>query len=357
MHIDTDVVPFEPHPLVPGGDAQTIVGRYLPGPTSLEQETKHLIELPDGDKLCVLESKLSHWREGGPAALLVHGLAGCARSPYVMRIGRDLARLGVRVLAMNLRGAGDGFGHAKQTYHSGKSEDLRAVLDWYGKQAADSKVALIGFSLGGNLVLKLAAEASTDPVGCLDCVIAANPPIDLEFCSLQLKVARNRLYDWNFVRILKAEVDRLHTRFPELGSVDLRNVRTVFEFDDAYTSMRHGFAGALDYYRRASSAPLLERIEIPGLVIHAADDPFIPPSQFTDARFPASLELDLVAHGGHLGFLSRRPWSESRRWLDRRILAWLVKHWQGRGSFSTDDSSFVSSSSLGESLTTGSHSR
>ena len=107
----------------------------------------------------------------------------------------------------------------------------------------------------------------------LDCVVAANPPIDLTACSLVLRHRHNRLYDRNFVRSLRAEVARRHALFPDLGPVDLTQVRTLFDFDDQYVAPRSGFAGASDYYARSSSAPLIPQIAIPGLVVHAEDDP------------------------------------------------------------------------------------
>src|SRR5262245_32781094 len=129
------VVPeFEPHPLLRGGHLQTIAGRYLPSPRPSLRATYHEIPLGDGDRLVALDSPPS-WGRGGPAAILVHGLAGCARSPYVVRVAVRLVRMGVRVVRMNLRGAGLGFGLARGIYHSGRTEDLRAVAAWLAGRA------------------------------------------------------------------------------------------------------------------------------------------------------------------------------------------------------------------------------
>ena len=209
-------------------------------------------------------------------------------------------------------------------YHAGRSDDLRSVISWLEHRAPGSPIALAGFSLGANLALKLAAEAADRPVDGLDCVLAANPPIDLSACAAAMRRPENRLYDWNFVRWLRAEVTRLHRRFPELGPPDLRQVRSVYEFDDRYTAPRNGFASALDYYTRSSALPLIPRIRLPGLVVHAADDPFIPAAPFHDARFPANLSFELVRQGGHLGYISRVPWQGDRRWLETRMAAWLA---------------------------------
>lgn len=352
------VIPrFEPHPLARGGHAQTVLGRLIGSKAPALSACPHWIELEDQDKLSVLLTTPATWTAGDPVAVLVHGLTGDAGSVYVARPALDFCRLGIRVARMNLRGAGAGFGHARGIYHSGRTEDLRAVLNWLAERSPGSPIAMVGFSLGGNLVLKLAAEAASDPVHGLDCVLSANPPVDLAAGSRKLSQGANRFYEWNFVRTLRAQVRRLHERFPELGPVDLSHVRSIHDFDDAYTAKRCGFASAAEYYEICSSAPRIKEIRIPGLVIHSADDPFIPPEPLLSVPFPSSLEFELVPHGGHLGYLSRSAWAGSRHWLDRRLAAWLVNHWRIGDRAFVDDQSLDSNLSLGESLTTGSHSR
>jgi uncharacterized protein len=324
---DCEIPPFEPHPWLRTGHAQTIAGRYLANGDLNLPSTAHEVVLDDGDRLSVLESVPAGWCPCDPAAVLVHGLAGCARSPYVVRLARKLVAMGIRVVRMNLRGAGSGFGLARGIYHAGRSDDLREVVAWLGERAPGSPIALAGFSLGANLTLKLAAEVPTRPLDGLDCVIAANPPIDLAACARAMLRPENRLYDWNFVRWLRAQIIRLHRRFPELGRPDLGRIRSVYDFDDRYTAPRNGFASAEDYYARSSTLRLIPRIEHPGIVVHAADDPFIPVEPFQRASFPASLTFELAPHGGHLGYLSRSPWQGGRRWLDARLAAWLAARW------------------------------
>jgi predicted alpha/beta-fold hydrolase len=322
------VPPFEPHPWVRGGHRQTIVGRYLPGPRVKLPSVVRAIEADQGDWLCLLDSVPAGWKPGDPGAVLVHGLAGCARAPYVVRVAARLHRLGVRVVRMNLRGAGAGFGLARGIYHAGRSEDVRRVVEWLATQAPGSPLALIGFSLGANLVLKLAAEAADEPLPGLDSVLAANPPLDLAASCRHIQRPENRIYDRNFVRLLRAEVARLHLRFPDLEPADLSRVQTLLEFDDHYTAPRNGFRGADDYYARSSAGPLIPRIPVAGLVVHAEDDPFIPADPFRQIPFPAGLALELVPSGGHLGYFSRTRWEGNRRWLDARLVAWLASRWE-----------------------------
>jgi predicted alpha/beta-fold hydrolase len=321
------VPPFEPHPWFRGGSAQTIVGRYLPGRRLQLPATYHEVDVDEGDRISALDSLPPGWRPGDPQALLIHGLAGCARAPYVVRFGVRLAAMGVRVVRMNLRGAGAGFGSARGIYHAGRTDDLRTVAEWMARRSPDSPLALVGFSLGGNLVLKLAAEAAERPLDVLDAVVAANPPIDLAACCRHLQRPENRIYDRHFVRMLRREATRLHRAFPELGPVNVPRSASLYDFDDLYTSRRNGFADAADYYTRNSAGPLVPQIAIPGLVVHAVDDPFIPVDPFYGIQFPRSVALELLPCGGHLGYLGRNLWSGDCRWLDMRLAAWLTSHW------------------------------
>ncbi|AGA27597.1 putative hydrolase of the alpha/beta-hydrolase fold protein [Singulisphaera acidiphila DSM 18658] len=324
---DATIPPFVPHPWVRGGHTQTIVGRYLPGPRTRFPSTSHVIEVDQGDRLCLLDSTPEGWTPGDPGAVLIHGLGGCARAPYVVRVASRLLRLGIRVVRMNLRGAGAGFGLARGIYHAGRTEDVRWVAEWLASAAPGSPLAVVGFSLGANLALKLAAESADRPVEGLDSVLAANPPIDLAACSQHIQRPENRIYDRNFVRLLRAEVARLEAHFPDLEPINLTPVKTLLDFDELYTAPRNGFANATDYYAQSSSGPLIPRIQIPGLVIHAEDDPFIPPDPFRHIVFPATLALELNQSGGHLGYFSRTRWGGNRRWLDARLAAWLAARW------------------------------
>jgi predicted alpha/beta-fold hydrolase len=321
------VAPFEPHPWIRGGHAQTIVGRFLPGRPLRLPSTYHEIDADEGDRLTVLQSLPAGWSPGDPLALMIHGLAGDARAPYLVRVAIRLVARGIGVVRMNLRGAGAGFGSARGTYHAGRTDDLRRVVRWMARRAPGSPIALVGFSLGANLVLKLAAEATTEPLDGLSAVVAANPPIDLAACCRHLQRHSNGVYDRHFVRMLRREVIRLHQLYPELGPPDTGRVSSLQEFDDLYTARRNGFASAAHYYAHSSAAPLIPQITIPGLVVHAADDPFIAVDPFYRVCFPPGLALELFPSGGHLGYLGRKVWSGDCRWLDMRLTAWLGSHW------------------------------
>jgi predicted alpha/beta-fold hydrolase len=321
------VPPFRPHPLVRGAHAQTVVGRYLSGDRERLAAAPHEIALPDSDRLVVLESTPPGWRGTEPTALLVHGLAGCADAAYMVRVARRLLRRGIRVVRMNLRGSGAGFGLARGVYHAGRSDDLREVITWLNARDGGSPIGLVGFSLGANLALKLAVEDADQPAAGLDCVLAANPPIDLVASARRMKRLVNRLYSWNFARWLRRTVERLHRRFPELGRPKLDGVTTLYDFDDRYTAPRNGFASADDYYERCSLSGTLARVRVPGLIVHALDDPFIAPEPFLAMTRSPSLSLELVAHGGHMGYLSCDSWQGDHRWLEARLAIWLASRW------------------------------
>lgn len=326
---------FEPHPLLRSGHLQTLAGRYFLGQPGALPSTRHEIELDDGDRLVALDTAPAGWGPGDPVVLFVHGLGGSGESPYVVRIAGRLLRLGPRIVRLNLRGAGSGFGLARGIYHAGRTDDLRVVLRWLTTLVPGSPIALIGFSLGGNLVLKLAGEADVHPIPTVDCLLAVNPPIDLESCCNHMRRPGLRAYDRHFVRMLRGEIERLHAHFPDLGPLDWTGVRSLYDFDDRYTAPRNNFDGALDYYRRSSAGPLIERISLPGLVIHSADDPFIPPDPFETVKFPINLPLELASKGGHLGYVSRHRWGDDHRWLDARLCDWLASRWGRAESAST----------------------
>src|SRR5262249_11186907 len=154
---DHTIPEFEPHPWVRGGHRQTLVGRFLPGRRVKIPSTLHVIEADQGDRLTLFDSAPERSSPAAPTAILVHGLGGCARSPYIRRVGKRFLKHGMRVVRMNLRGAGAGFGLARGTYHAGRTDDLRRVVEWVAQRYPGAPIALVGFSLSVDLVLKLPA--------------------------------------------------------------------------------------------------------------------------------------------------------------------------------------------------------
>lgn len=317
MHID-----FRPLPFLANPHLQTLVGNLYRGTPPRLPSREHHVVLADGDRLAVFDSVPGGWRPGMPMVLVVHGLGGSHRSGYSQRLAALLLRRGLRVARMDLRGAGRGAALARRSYHAGCSDDVRAVLDTMHRWSPSSPLGAVGFSLGGNIVLKLAGEAAARPVAGLECVAAVAPPIDLEACAAKLARPPNRLYDRFFVHALTAQVRRQQYYFPQLRGVRFPRRMTLRLFDELYTAPRGGFADALDYYRRTAALPLVPHIALPTFILSARDDPFIPVETFEALPPRPHVEVQLARHGGHLGFLGPDG-AGGIRWAEQRVAAWI----------------------------------
>ena len=316
---------FRPHRFLPGGHAQTLAGIFLPGTCQPEKAKQHLVELPDGDRLVLHDDAPACWRPGQRTALLIHGLAGCHGSPYMRRIAARLNAGGVRTFRMDLRGCGAGIRLARLPYHSGRSEDAAAALVEIARLCPGSPTTMLGFSLGGNIALKLLGEVGAAPPGHLDSGVAVGPPVDLLACVEALGRPRNRLYDRYFAWMLLRRLAERRRLFPEALTVDFqRRPRGLYEFDDAFTAPLCGFGNAENYYRRSSSSQFLPAIALPTLILAAADDPLVTSEPLRSARLSPSTQLHLARQGGHLGFVGRRGGDPDRRWMDWRVVRWVL---------------------------------
>lgn len=314
---------FRALPLLRSPHMQTIVAMMWPQRGEWFSSTHHLIELADGDKLAVVVSTPTDWRPGRRTVVLVHGLCGCHGSPYMVRLAGKLFVRGLRAVRVNHRGCGSGVGLARRPYHSGRSDDVRAVVQWLAREEPRSPITLAGFSLGGNLVLKLAGEDGDAPTPGLDSVIAVSAPIDLDACATLIGQPRNRMYDSYFVRRLVADANERQRFFPDLPPLGFPQRLTVRIFDDLYTAPRSGFRDANDYYARCSAAPIVSHVGVPTLVMTARDDPFIAVAPFEALPPRPNVELHITEHGGHLGFLGFTGRAWSFRWMDDVLLEWI----------------------------------
>jgi predicted alpha/beta-fold hydrolase len=317
-------VDFRPLPLLGNPHVQTLVGNLWRGAVPFFAAQQHQVVLPDKDRLVLHDSRPSVWKAGDRIALLVHGLGGSHSSGYMERTAALLMKQGIRVVRVDLRGCGQGAHLARKTYNGACSEDIRAAATEIGRWEPSSPLILIGFSLGGNIVLKLAGEAADRPISGLERVAALAPPIDLVRCASLLAAPINRLYDQHFARTLVNQVRRHQRYFPDLPRVRFPRRLTLRIFDELYSAPRGGFADALDYYRRASSLPLLSRITVPTFILTARDDPFIAVEPFESLHVPAHVEVHVLARGGHLGFLGDDG-AGGIRWAERRIADWAAR--------------------------------
>jgi predicted alpha/beta-fold hydrolase len=312
---------FIPHPLLLTGHLQTLAGVFLPHRLESNETRRHNVPLADGDQIVLHDDCPAAWQTGDRTALLIHGLAGCHASPYMQRIAGKLNARNVRTFRLDLRGCGAGLGLARLPYHSGRSEDAAAAIRKIAEICPGSATTLIGFSLGGNITLKLLGESAQDLPPRLDRAVAVCPPVDLLRCVQSLALGLNRFYDRHFVRLLVRQIDAQRQLMPDAPAIDVRRrPRGVFEFDDVFTAPVCGFSSALNYYRLCSSAQFIPRIQVPTLILAAGDDPLVPGGMFELLQLPPSVTLHVARSGGHLGFIGRRNGDPDRRWMDWRVV-------------------------------------
>ena len=314
---------FSPFPVLRGPHLQTIAAAKLRLWRREPPGQVQVVTLPDGDRIALVISTPPQWRPDGPSVLLLHGLCGCHQSSYMMRLALKLWRCGIRAIRMNMRGCGAGVGLARQPYHSGRSPDVLAVLEDLQQQWPESPMTLLGFSLGGNVMLKLAGELGQRAETLCTQVIAVCPPADLAACSRLLSQPSNRLYERYFMRRLLAAVAERHRLYPDLAPVNLPERLSLYRFDNLYTAPQCGFADADDYYARSSAAPWVPQITLPCRILFANDDPVIDAAVFDGAALPANVEVVRTPQGGHMGFLGRPGRPGGYRWMDACLLDWI----------------------------------
>ncbi|MGE3319299.1 MAG: YheT family hydrolase [Candidatus Berkiella sp.] len=318
-----DLAPFKALPLLNSGQRQTIAALYWPDIPNLDDSTSHIVPLPDGDKLVVIENRPATWQRGDRIVLMLHGLTGSARSKYLLRIADKLTKAGYLVMRMNLRGCGQGVGLARHLYHSGRSEDSRAAILWIKQHFPDSPVTLIGFSLGANIALKMAGEDGAKPSGNMDSVIAVSPPLDLEASVKLLIHKKNRLFNDFFVKCLMRDIEVLHQKFPDLEMPTFPSSLNVYQFDDIYTAPRSGFLNAKDYYTQSSSKHFIDNITVPTFILYAKDDPVIARRTFLHLPHKENFDILITARGGHVGWMGQTDEFARYRWMDKAVVNWV----------------------------------
>jgi predicted alpha/beta-fold hydrolase len=314
---------FRPPWLLRNQHVQTILGHLLRGPAFRQPTVKRLVTVSGGDRIVLHDAMPPGWQPGDRIAILVHGLGGSHDSGHPRRFAHLLDPRGVRTVRVDLRGCGDGLPLARSPPHSGRSDDVRAILHEVHSWSPSSPLLLVGVSLGANTVLKLAGEAAFEPVPGLERVAVLGPPADMRRCSQLMEQRRNRFYNRYFAGILVANALKRRHYFPDLPRVVFPRRTTLRVFDELYTAPLGGFADADDYYTRSSSAPLIPGIRVPTLILAARDDPFIAVEPLEELKLPPNVELRVLEHGGHLGFVGKDG-AGGLRWAERRVVEWLL---------------------------------
>ncbi len=257
-----------------------------------------------------------------PLLLALHGLEGSSRAHYMQGLADKAFARGFSVILLNQRNCGGTEHLAETLYHSGLTQDADRVIREIGAEGVE-RIVVAGYSLGGNLALKLAGDYADAPPAALRGVCAVSPVLELGACVGALERRRNFVYQWNFVRGLKARMRRKALTHPGTFTVvRLPEVRSVRQFDELFTAPHFGFEGADDYYHRASAMRVVDRIRVPTLIITAEDDPFVPVDPFRDPRLTGNVHIRLMMtrHGGHCGFVSERTADDDGYWAERQVV-------------------------------------
>jgi predicted alpha/beta-fold hydrolase len=323
--------PFHPHRLFRGGHAQTLAGYAWPRRFRLRSQIdeERLFQVAPTTRV------LAHCRwqsepRNHPTIVAWHGIEGSSDSVYLLETAQKAFAAGFNVVRMNLRNCGETDHLTDAIYHGGLTEDLRAVVEELIERDRLTRIFMLGFSLGGNMVLKLAGEYGDSPPKEIVAAVAVSPSVDLNASANAISLRSNWIYQKDFVKRLKKRVKVKARLYPQIyDASDVHLVRTLREFDDRYTARAHGFLNADDYYYKASALRVIDRIRLPTLIIHAQDDPFIPFAPLRDPAVTGNPNILLLApeHGGHVAFISRKPrkgvsedLDTSRFWAENRVV-------------------------------------
>ena len=316
--------PSEYRPLFTGGHMQTLYtwARRRRFPALPLPARRYFDVAPDARVLAHC-----HWHthpHERPTIVLLHGLEGSSEAHYMAGIADKAWAAGWNIVRLNQRNCGGTEQLSRGLYHSGLTDDPLFVIRELAERDGIGSVALAGYSLGGNLALKLAGDlGAAVRETTLTAVCAVSPTMDLALCVDALERRSNVVYQWNFVRNLKARMRRKAAAFPGAFSLEaLDRIWSVRAFDEAYTAPHHGFQDAADYYYRASALRVIDRIQVPTLILTAEDDPFVPIASFRRPDITSHPHITLVAtrHGGHCGYLERPSDGYDGYWAEREIV-------------------------------------
>ena len=324
---------FIPHPLLKNGHVMTVASAFWRRGFHLPPPEDRLFQVDP-------ESKIlghCHWQQGSdktaPLLVLVHGLEGSSDSSYMRGIAEKAWNRGFHVIRLNQRNCGGTELLTPTLYNSGMSSDFRAVLDELSGEGF-ANIFFAGYSMGGNLVTKMAGELSEVAPSALRGIAAVCPALDLAACADALERADNYFYQRHFVAGLMARYAKKAKLFAQkYSSNGFGPIRTVREFDDAITAPHFGYRNAQEYYEAAGAKRVVDRICVPYLLITAQDDPFVPyaairASGIEQNRF---VTFNAPKHGGHCAFISNEPGPE-RFWAESRIVDFCAGHVPSAGS-------------------------
>jgi uncharacterized protein len=319
--------PFTPHPALRNAHSQTLAG------TLIRRRFKLAIEISEPRIFDVIPGVrvLTHcsWqkdRKLKPTLLIAHGMEGSTESRYMLGTAEKALEAGFNVVRVNFRNCGGTEHLATTLYHAGLTDDIRQIIAELIERDGLGEIYIVGFSLGGNVVLKLAGEYGRGAPPQLRGVAAVSPSIDLEACADAIEMRSNTIYHMRFIWSLRSRLRRKARLFPDqYDSSHLRGIWTIRKFDDAITAPHMGFRDVAHYYERASALPFIKHITVPTIIVHAKDDPFIPFAPFERPEVATNPNVALLAtdHGGHVGFISANADGDKRFWAEMMIVEFV----------------------------------
>jgi uncharacterized protein len=319
---------FEPHPLLPHSHLMTIAGVVQDKLRRKVSDEELRRFRTDPETTILAHCRWQRDRRTAPALLLVHGLTGDANTGYMIATAEKAYAAGFSAIRINVRNCGGTEALTPTLYHSGLTSDLRAIVTELASADRIERIFCVGFSMGGNVVLKLAGEWAEQPPRELRGVAAVSPPIDLARASRAIDTGTmNRIYQRHFLRALLGLVRKKAAIWPERYDLaKLSSITTLRAYDDHYVAPCFGFQGADDYYEQASASRLLGAISIPILIVHSRDDSIIPFEAFASIEERLGSRVTLLAphRGGHAAFISRaRGADPDLAWAENRVIDWL----------------------------------
>ncbi|HVZ16058.1 MAG TPA: alpha/beta fold hydrolase [Terriglobales bacterium] len=315
---------FVPRWWIRGGHLQTFAANFLPRLNNLPSAEERLFSVePDVQILTKC-----HWQENRRSRttlVIVHGLEGSIESQYVIGTANKAWAVGMNVVRMNMRNCGGSERLARTLYNSSMSSDVAGVIKILISEDRLNSIGVAGFSMGGNLVLKMTGEWGTSAPLEVKAVVAISPAIDLGLSAYALHEWQNRIYEYGFLLGLYRSYGKKIRLYPDLyRPYPLFSIRTLRDFDDRITSRHGGFKDADDYYYRAASARVIDRIAVPTLIIHSVDDPFIRLSKETRTKILGNSSIRYIEspHGGHCAFIAE-PVGYDGRWSEKKIVKFV----------------------------------
>jgi uncharacterized protein len=325
---------FVPRRWLSNGHLQTLAGNFLPRRLRLPEPESLLVEVEGpvagygpSHVLCHCHWQPREVRRQRLTLILVHGLEGSSNSQYIVGNTARALAAGMNVVRMNMRSCGGTDELSPTIYHSGRSGDVGRVMETIVCEQGLEAVALVGYSMGGNLVLKFAGELGDSAPAQLKAVAGVSPLMDLAASSAALHLPQNRVYEWHFLRNMIARVRRRMNLYPRIyGDAAVGRIRSLRDFDDHIVARYGGFRNADDYYACVASSRVAGELRVPTLLLHALDDPFIRMLRETRAALLANPHVRLVEtrHGGHCAFLAPRGnGCADGRWAEQTLLGFL----------------------------------